>query len=175
MVFEDAPITLRPIEEADLETLAEFVNMCWRVSYADILDAGYLSRLTTQTRLENLRAKWARGVRGHLVLGLEDALWGVLMWGPTHLHATENAGEITMIYLAPGHTGTGLGRRLLRVAEAALIEDGYSNVELDVFQGNHGAVRFYHDNGYAKVGTKQDNFEGRIYELDIMAKPLSSS
>lgn len=171
-MLEDAPLNCRVIGDDDLTPVAEFLNMCWRVTYKGILDDGFLAGLTTENRVAILRDKMARGVRGCMVFGPDEALLAVLMYGPTHLHATANAGEISMIYVRPGHTGTGLGHRLMRVAEAALMEDGYSNVELDAFVANEGALRFYRDNGYVKVGAKQDHIEGHTYDLDIMAKAL---
>jgi len=160
------------LEAGDVTRAAEFLNLCWRAAYAGILDAGFLRRMTTEKRAELLGQKLGGGYRGLLATGADGRITGLVLFGPSHLRVLADAGEISAIYVAPDLIGRGIGRRLMELAEAELLVDGYSNVELDVFVGNEQAIRFYRAHGYVKVGVKVDHIEDGAYELDIMGKPL---
>lgn len=56
----------------------------------------------------------------------------------------ESGGWIDQLYVKPGHTGQGIGQRLLRVAHSRLKPP----VRLYTFQANAGARRFYERHGY---------------------------
>jgi len=159
------------LEAADVTRAAEFLNLCWRAAYAGILDAGFLRRMTTEKRAELLGERLEAGVRGLLAVGAGGIL-GLVLFGPTHLRILADAGEISAIYVAPDLIGCGIGHRLMELAEAELVADGYLNVELDVFVGNERAIRFYRAHGYVKVGSKVDHIEDGVYDLDIMGKAL---
>ena len=170
---EDAArFAVRPLEMGDVTATAEFLNVCWRAAYEGILDSGFLSRMTTKTRADILQHRLSGKMRGLLALDSDETLLGLVLFGPTHLYILKDAGEISAIYVAPDQIGTGLGHRLLLLAEAELRLDGHPNVELDVFRANARAIRFYRAHGYTKVGTKTDHIEDHTYELDIMAKRL---
>ena len=170
---EDASrFPVRPLEMSDVIAAAEFLNACWRSAYEGVLDSNFLSRMTTTKRADILGQRLDTGMRGLLATGADETLLGLVLFGPTHLHILKDAGEISAIYVAPDQIGTGLGHRLLLLAEAELRLDGHPNVELDVFRANARAIRFYRAHGYTKVGTKTDHIEDHTYELDIMAKRL---
>lgn len=60
----------------------------------------------------------------------------------------ESGGWIDQLYVKPGHTGQGIGQRLLRVAHSRLKPP----VRLYTFQANTGARRFYERHGYRVLG-----------------------
>jgi len=165
-------VTILPFTLDYLTPVAEFLNMGWRTTYAGILDAHFLDGLTTQTREDILRQKLARGMSGLMAHDKDGALIGFTLLGPTHLEVLGQAGEVNMLYVRPDIIGTGLGHLLMTQAEATLIADGYTAIGLDVFTPNTRAIKFYERHGYTKVGTKFDNIEGKIYELDIMLKQV---
>ena len=55
--------------------------------------------------------------------------------------------EICALYLQSGHTGQGIGRRLLNRAKAQC-----DALQLRVFQANTGAQRFYAREGFVETG-----------------------
>lgn len=57
--------------------------------------------------------------------------------------------EIDEFFLKPGHRGSGLGRRLLEVAEAAFQAAGCTNVALQLGRGNDAGRAFYLRCGYS--------------------------
>jgi putative acetyltransferase len=56
-------------------------------------------------------------------------------------------GWVDQLYVAPGHQGRGIGRRLLDLAK----ERSEGGLELWTFQVNDRARRFYERNGFAAV------------------------
>ena len=62
-------------------------------------------------------------------------------------------GYIQSLYVRPAYMGRGYGTALLRAAEAALEEAGYTGCFLYVLDTNRRARGFYESNGYAWDGT----------------------
>lgn len=69
-------------------------------------------------------------------------------------------GWIEQLYLAPGHTGRGLGTALLQAALAQLRQQGCDSVQLWCFAANQGARRFYERHGFVA----QETTDGRFNE-----------
>jgi GNAT superfamily N-acetyltransferase len=66
-------------------------------------------------------------------------------------------GWIDQLYVHPGHTGCGLGSRLLDVAKAVYPE----GLDLWTFAANTGARRFYERHGFVAIeSTEGHNEEG---------------
>jgi len=171
---ETEGVTKSALEPANVTPAAEFLNACWRAAYAGILDAGFLSSLTTQTRVDILEKRLHTGMKGVLAHDLGGAIVGLAAFGPAHLVLLGDAGEVSMLYVRPDRIGTGLGHELLVDAESQLVSDGFTRIGLDAFTDNVRAIRFYLAHGYRKIGTKIDHIEGHEYQLDVMMKDLTS-
>ena len=76
----------------------------------------------------------------------------------------ESGGWIDQLYVKPGHTGQGIGHRLLRVAHSRLKPP----VRLYTFQANTGARRFYERHGYRVLrftdGRNEERCPDVLYE-----------
>jgi GNAT superfamily N-acetyltransferase len=55
---------------------------------------------------------------------------------------------LAYLFTAPGHTGRGLGRRLVEAAMHALGEQGHAQLSLAVTENNHRARRLYTSLGF---------------------------
>jgi GNAT superfamily N-acetyltransferase len=101
---------------------------------------------------------------GVTVACVEDAVVGLLV-----IDSDSEARWIDQLYLAPGHTGRGIGGQLLEHAIAALTRK--QPIRLYTFQANAGARRFYERAGFKAValGDGSGNEEGCpdvLYELE---------
>lgn len=88
-------------------------------------------------------AAWIRGVfaRHSVWLAVDDArVIGI---------GSRDGEWVTQLYIAPGHTGMGIGQRLLDTLLAEAAAGGV--LRLWTFQRNAGARRFYERNGFVAV------------------------
>lgn len=69
--------------------------------------------------------------------------------------ADENWVEIQRIYVAGEHQQRGLGKELLKIAEAEAVSSGAHYIWLGVWQNNPKAIRFYEKNGFSIFGTQE--------------------
>lgn len=93
-------------------------------------------------------ARWMDGLlrreEGVTIACMDGQALGILV-----LFSGPEAGWIEQLYLAPGHTGKGIGSRLLAHALQAL--PGILPVRLYTFQANTGARRFYERHGFKAI------------------------
>jgi ribosomal-protein-alanine N-acetyltransferase len=80
-------------------------------------------------------------------------------------------GYVVTLDVAAAWRGRGVARRLMLVAETRAAAAGARWVELHVFTGNEGAVRFYERLGYERIGIKP-RFYGRGLDAFVYRKTL---
>jgi [ribosomal protein S18]-alanine N-acetyltransferase len=68
---------------------------------------------------------------------------------------TEQRAYVVTLDVAEGYRRRGLAGRLLRDAEQRATAAGARWMELHVFSGNEGAIRFYERSGYERVGVSR--------------------
>ena len=104
---------------------------------------------------------------GHLVGFAEVAL------GAEHeLVSPKPAAELTRLYVQSPFLRQGVGRRLLRRAEALALAEGASTLWLRAWIGNERALLFYASQGYEPLGSTEYCFEGEAFENRLFAKLL---
>jgi ribosomal-protein-alanine N-acetyltransferase len=85
---------------------------------------------------------------------------------------TEQRAYVVTLDVAKGYRRRGLAARLLRDAEESATATGARWMELHVFSGNEGAIRFYEHSGYGRVGVRR-RFYGKsgldafVYRKDL--------
>lgn len=80
--------------------------------------------------------------------------------------------ELIRLYVQPAAQRLGLGRRLIRAAEALAAEAGLGALWLTAWDGNQRALGFYAREGYADVGATSYSFEGNSYGNRVLARLL---
>jgi ribosomal-protein-alanine N-acetyltransferase len=83
--------------------------------------------------------KVAGGIAGFVIVHVERAAAGL-------------RGYVVTLDVTEEHRREGLAGRLMREAEARVAEAGAGRMELHVFTGNEGAIRFYERLGYVRIG-----------------------
>ena len=76
----------------------------------------------------------------------------------------ERTGYVVTLDVAPSSRRRGLARRLMAEVEPRLQQAGAVEMELHVFTGNAGAIRFYEAIGYTQAATAKD-----FYAQDLHA------
>jgi GNAT superfamily N-acetyltransferase len=143
-------VVIRPVEEADAESLGRVHATCWHETYDHLLSAAALSQLHP----ERLAAMWRRfttqGPEYRQVVALVDGeVVGFAGSGPGRDKEQPSAHELYFIYLLDSHHGTGVGQQLFD----AVVEPGAGY--LWVAADNPRAHGFYTRNGYGPDGHEQ--------------------
>lgn len=81
--------------------------------------------------------------------------------------------ELVRLYVQPAAQGSGLGRQLIRAAEALAAEAGLQAVWLTAWDGNHRALAFYAHEGYTDIGATTYRIEDMDYGNRVLLRPLA--
>jgi len=143
----DTTVVVRPVEEADADSLGRVHAACWHETYDHLLSSAALSQLHP----ERLAAMWRRfttqGPEYRQSVVLRDGeIVGFAGSGPARDTDQPSNHELYVMYLLDAHHGTGLGQLLFD----AVVDPGPS--VLWVAADNPRAHAFYARNGYRPDG-----------------------
>jgi ribosomal protein S18 acetylase RimI-like enzyme len=141
---------IRTATIADARLIAEVHVHSWQVAYRGLLPDDYLDSLSVEKR----EAMWSKllvaGKPSLLVAELAGQVVGFSAFGPCR---DEGAGptdyEIEAIYVSPDHWSAGIGSKLWRSSQEALLATGATSVSLWMLSGNERATRFYRAVGFS--------------------------
>ncbi|MFN2611839.1 MAG: N-acetyltransferase family protein, partial [Solirubrobacterales bacterium] len=147
---------IRDATEQDVDAIVELTARSWRVAYRGILPAGYLDDLP----LDAWRVNVSEGLRSPTgdsfgrVVELEEGIVGhCYVAAPGREEPPDShVAEVVAIYVDPKHWGKGVGRALMKSAEAEAAEAGYQGMFLWSFERNAQARAFYARLGYKREG-----------------------
>lgn len=145
---------IRPAGSGDVAALAEVAAAAYRAGFAAILDEAQFAARDEAY----FRARFAGEWPSILVAAAEDG--GCLGF------AQVRGGVLDMLFVSPRRAGQGVGRQLLREAEAA------GAVSLTCFRDNHRARSFYEREGWRLEGAHEAEFAGRPMAFVTYAGPL---
>jgi GNAT superfamily N-acetyltransferase len=83
--------------------------------------------------------------------------------------------ELVRLYVQPAAQGGGLGRQLIRAAEALAAQAGLAALWLTAWDGNHRALAFYTHEGYADIGATTYRVEHMDYVNRVLLRPLADA
>jgi ribosomal protein S18 acetylase RimI-like enzyme len=147
-------VTIRPASVEDVEGFLEMKNDAWRWVYAGILPDDHLEGLSTADQADGWRQAFTRGEPDVTVALDADRVVGVVSFGPTRDEdASVATGEIGMLYVAPDHVDSGLGRQLLDHAVGGLARAGFARATLWVLEANGRGRGFYEHMGWRTDGS----------------------
>ena len=147
------PLPLRDATDADAAELAALHVEVWRTTYGHLAPAEAIERLDEAKRLPY----WQRITEatasdsGAIVAVSDDAIVGVVSFGPSSSEAFAGAVEIDHLYVRASARGTGTGRALLLAAFERLTGLGHRRAALAVVEQNEAARRFYAAMGGVEV------------------------
>ncbi|SEM87253.1 GNAT family N-acetyltransferase [Cryobacterium luteum] len=143
-------VVVRPVSEADAESLGRVHAACWHETYDHLLSQAALSQL----RPQRLAAMWRRFTtqgpeyRQSVVL-VDDEIVGFAGSGPCRDNDLPTEHELFFMYLLDAHHGTGIGQQLFD----SVVDPGPSS--LWVAADNPRAHAFYARNGYLADGQER--------------------
>ena len=154
-------MAVREATPADAEAVAAVHVRSWQAAYRDLLPAAFLEALEISPR----RSLWEREIAGSdgSVPAVLVAETSSVVVGFAHVRASRDddadaaaIGEVTSLYVDPGHWSEGVGRALLAAAVSRLREAGFGQATLWVLQDNARARRFYDAAGWRPDGAEKD-------------------
>ena len=87
----------------------------------------------------------------------------------------DQTGYVVTLDVAPAWRRRGLARRLMAEVEARVRAAGGLSMNLHVFTGNEGAIRFYERSGYARTELKRRFYGGAGLDAFVYRKELEVS
>lgn len=148
--------TLRRAGPSDAETLAALGEATFRETFAHLYDASDLRAFLAEAySLDRTRADLAHPAQASWLVEVGGAAIGYALAGPCtlpHEAVTPACGELKRIYFRKDRQGGGLGKALFAEVMGWLQAAGPRDVWIGVWSENHGALRFYEREGFAKAG-----------------------
>ena len=177
MTTPDSPArTLRPGAPDDAATLSALAIQVFLDTYAaegvrpDLAREALREYATDafDARLREPTRHFVLAERGTGLLGFAE----LTVAGQAAPSGGVTGAELIRLYVQPAAQGSGLGRQLIRAAEALAAEAGLPALWLTAWDGNHRALAFYARQGYADVGATSYSFEGNSYGNRVLARGL---
>ncbi|MGW1072850.1 N-acetyltransferase family protein [Streptomyces sp. NPDC002537] len=164
-------IRIRPGAEADLERLTEVYNH-YVVGTPVTFD---LEPVTVENRRQWLADHPATG--RHRLLVAEEAghLLGYATSSPLRPKQAYETSVETSIYLAPGHTGRGIGPLLYRALFEALADEDVHRAYAVITQPNEASMRLHERFGFHPAGIHREVGRkfGTYWDVAWLEKALS--
>ncbi len=147
---------LRPAATADAPALAKLGTETFVAAFGDLYNPEDLAAFIAEVHGE---AAVAAEITGdsctHRLVEVDAALVAFCkLRHPSHYTAYSDARdpiELGQLYALPGHTGTGIGARLMDWALEVAREREHDAILLSVYAENFGAQRFYQRYGFGKI------------------------
>jgi GNAT superfamily N-acetyltransferase len=153
-------VQVRPWTEADLPTVGRLHAASRHHAYADLVDAGALARVTSETQEATWRQRWVRlregAAQGRPCVTLlaeqetEAVGFGVAFALPEPDRASQ--AELNALHVLPQHHRAGVGRALMDAVVAAMRTWDVRTAHLLVLEGNTRAESFYRRTGWSCRG-----------------------
>ncbi|MBD3861263.1 GNAT family N-acetyltransferase [Bacillus sp. 28A-2] len=148
---------VRHAVQKDIPKIAEIHVKSWQTTYRGIISQKYLDRLNIEEKEESWRRK---SLEGTFVVEDDDGVFGFASFGKQRDERyLAYDGELYAIYLLQQKQKAGAGIALIEKGVADLIENGYKNMLLWVFEQN-SAKQFYQKLQPSFVVTSQFELAG---------------
>jgi ribosomal protein S18 acetylase RimI-like enzyme len=162
---------------ADVAGIAEVRVRTWQAGYAGLMPADYLASLSVERSQRGLTRMLADlgPTSTLLVADLDGEIAGFVNCGPTLDEDTpSDSGQVYMLYVAPTHWRTGIGRLLTDAAVESLHTNGFGSATLWVLRTNARAHKFYASVGWTADGTeREEEFNGLMVDEARYAHPMT--
>ena len=145
----DEPLSIRPADLDDINTIGYLAQQIWPDTYGSILQPAQLSyMLKLFYSPASLRKQMVDDRHQFVLVEQGEEAIGFASWSPT---GTPGVFKLHKIYFMPGQQGKGLGRSLLQFIFGAIRPEGAKVLRLNVNRFNK-ARQFYERMGFVVVG-----------------------
>ena len=138
---------IRSAKVDDIDALVAIENRCFDT---DRLSRRSFRHMLTKAHAVTLLEQSANAVRGYIMV---------------LFNAGTSLARMYSIAVDPDSRGQGVGRDLMRAAEAAALEQDCINMRLEVRRDNLASIKLYESVGYRRFGTYEDYYEDHMGAL----------
>jgi ribosomal-protein-alanine N-acetyltransferase len=160
MLRMDSEIVLREYKATDLDAMFRLDEVCFEQEFR--FDRESMREFAEERNAVVRIAEKACGeIAGFVIAHIERV-------------ASELRAYVVTLDVAPDCRKNGLATQLMREAEARAIAAGVRWMQLHVFTGNAGAIRFYEQLGYERIRTRRrfygaQGLDAFVYGKDLIA------
>jgi ribosomal protein S18 acetylase RimI-like enzyme len=170
-------IELRRCTTADAAALALIGQCTFLETFAGVLRGADIIAHCKKAHSTELYSEWLADPAFRLWLAEVPggAPVGFMVVAPPDLplpDVSDSDAEIKRIYLLSKFQGGGVGKRFIAEAVLHAVEREATRLLLGVYAKNDAAIGFYEHSGFSKVGTRQFNVGGNVYDDIIMGRSL---
>ncbi len=159
-----SPASFRLALLNDAATIALYHQRCWETAFADLVNPGDPTKVSTLGQVDRWRS-WLAPDSGFttIVADVDGTAIG---------HTTIRDNEIVHLFVDPDHWERGLGRSLLTIGEQMLADNGHSTIELHTMVGNTPALGLYESAGWVVTDRIIHTNEDVVYDEHVLVKQL---
>lgn len=141
--------SIRLAQPGDAAGIAAIHVAGWRDGCAGVIDDAYLAGLSVDdaTDLWRARLEGSGSTVVRVATDRDGEVVGMVATGPAD-HPGERVGELTDLFVAATHRGTGVAGALHAAALDDLVAAGHRSAEVWVVTGNTRALRYYLRHGW---------------------------
>ena len=158
---------IAPAGPADAAALARVHIDAWRETYAGILPAVYLERMSSALHEHRWRLRLASTREATLAAEGRNGLVGYVSAEPTRGPKAKTESEITTLYVLKKAQGAGLGRELFTAAARVMADRGATSLVVWVLRDNLNARAFYE-----RLGGRRDDVGNEYVGGAVVASVL---
>ena len=143
----------------DAENIAQILIHSWQINFNNIVPEDYLNKMSVYKITKGI--KKSLGVNTLFVYEIDNAMVAFAGCGSNRLQGhPEFETELHAIHVLPDQKGKGIGKDLFEIVKVTLIEQGYTNMILSVFEDNPATI-FYEKLGGKFIGTRTVEYGGK--------------
>jgi ribosomal protein S18 acetylase RimI-like enzyme len=144
-----SPASFRLALLNDAATIALYHQRCWETAFADLVNPGDPTKVSTLGQVDRWRS-----------------------WLAPDSGFTTIVADVDGLFVDPDHWERGLGRSLLTIGEQMLADNGHSTIELHTMVGNTPALGLYESAGWVVTDRIIHTNEDVVYDEHVLVKQL---
>ena len=172
MKSTDEPLSIRPADLDDINTIGFLAQQIWPSTYSEIVTADHLQyMLQLFYSPTSLRRQMIDEHQQFLLLEQGEEAIGFASWAPTR---ETGVFKLHKLYVLPGQQGKGLGRMIIQYIFNDIRPAGGRKLRLNVNRYNK-ARQFYERMGFVVIGEEDVPIGNNVFMNDYIMEVAVTS
>ena len=165
-------IEIRPAKASDMEQCAALYKEIYNTTYQGVVDSRLITSINQEDTVQRMRGDWLQpGGEFYVAEEVSEDGGRTFLGFTSGLPSPDVLGAFWLekLFLHQAARGKGLGRKLIAHMGQVAIAQGYSQMVIDVFDGNVNAEQMYEHLGAKLIN---DDYVEEINLFPVRAKLL---